>query len=412
MTTDAIRRPKPAEAFRRENLSRILRLVHSGRSVPRSTLTRGIGVDRSTVARLVAQLVELGLVRDAEPAVTGPARLGRPSRNVAVTERVAALVVHPETDAVTIGTVALGGTVIDRVCYPTIGVPTPSEVVNIAVAVVAGMRSRLERDHRILGAAVAVPGTVDSERGMVLSAPNLGWSDVPLGPMLEHGLQLDVTLGNDATAGALAECTFGVGRSVADFVYLYGGENGVGGAIVLAGKLLRGSTGQAGEFGHTLVRTGGATCRCGRTGCLETEVSRRALLRAAGLTPDRAADLAPALAQLGRSGITSELREATRGQLEHLLIGADNIIRALDPGSIVLGGFLGPLLGTVESTTGAVELHPGAGAIAAARCVPAQVLDHVELIGAAELVFARILDDPFYRTRWESGHPARITKTG
>ncbi|MFB2586959.1 ROK family protein [Herbiconiux liukaitaii] len=355
--------------------------------------------DRSTVSKLVAQLAELGLVREEEAAQRGAGRPGRPSHNVAVTDHMVSLVVHPETDAVTVGCVAMGGRVLRQVRCPTLGSPSAAEVVNMATAIVDGMRNGLDRQHHIIGVAVAVPGRVDRTLGTVLSAPNLGWSDVPLGPMLERALDLEVSIGTDAMAGALAECAFGVGRKAADFVYLHGGESGIRGAIVISGRLLSGSREQAGEFGHTLVRTDGARCRCGRTGCLETEVDRTSLLLAAGLEPERAAELPAVLSDLGRNADGSSLlRQTAREQLQYLLTGVENVVRALDPEAVVLGGFLGPLLASAGDLSRASS-GPRSTENAGSRCLPALILDDGALIGAAELVFARLLADPFYRPR-------------
>ena len=133
-----------------------------------------------------------------------------------------------------------------------------------------------------VGATVAVPGLVDLDQQTLLIAPNLGWTETPIAPLLEARLgarTLPVSVGNDADLGALAELWEGIGRQQRDFVFVWGAI-GVGAGIVIGGELMRGASGFAGELGHQTVDRHGPRCACGNAGCLELYVGQDALLPA------------------------------------------------------------------------------------------------------------------------------------
>ncbi len=129
------------------------------------------------------------------------------------------------------------------------------------------------------GAGVASPGAVDVNRGVVPSAPQLpGWHEVPLVEIMSRRLGLEVWLENDATAAALGEHTFGGGRGSRHMLYLTV-STGVGGGIIIDGKLYRGASGSAGELGHVMIDAHGPPCGCGARGCLESFASGTAIAR-------------------------------------------------------------------------------------------------------------------------------------
>ncbi|MFD5628733.1 ROK family protein [Streptomyces sp. NPDC127072] len=131
-----------------------------------------------------------------------------------------------------------------------------------------------------LAAGVAVPGLVDTARGVARYAANLGWRDLPLRDLLTERLGLPVALGHDVRAGALAEGRLGAGREHDDFLFVALGT-GIAAAHVREGRVFEGSRGGAGELGHLVLRSGGGPrCGCGRRGCLETLASASAVARA------------------------------------------------------------------------------------------------------------------------------------
>ncbi|MCH7871362.1 MAG: ROK family protein [Planctomycetes bacterium] len=130
---------------------------------------------------------------------------------------------------------------------------------------------------QIAGVGIGAPGPMSFERGVILHAPNLpGWKDVALRDELRKATSLPVVLENDANAAAFGEFVAGAGESVRDMVMLTLGT-GIGGGIIIDGKLLRGRYDNAGEIGHVIVERDGRPCPCGQRGCLERYASARAI---------------------------------------------------------------------------------------------------------------------------------------
>ena len=379
------------DQVRRRNLSIVLTLVHTTHGVSRAELTRATGLNRSTIAALVGELVELGLVSEGAPDPTN--MVGRPSATVLPNPSTVAITVHPELDAVVVGLVALGGTVVRRIRYETVRVPTAQEVVNIVSAIVEGMRGELTTSFRTVGIGLAIPGLVRTDDGVVSIAPHLGWHDEPVARMLEEATGYSVVSANDATIGAIAESTFGAGRGVDELIYLNGGASGIGGGIVMAGSLLGGAFGFAGELGHTLVNSDGVECHCGASGCLETEVSRDPLLEACGLTAAKADQLDDVLA--ARYADTPAVRDLVDRQIGFLGIALRGAINTFNPALIVLGGFLGSLY---RAAPAALEQAAFSSAMRGSRdgvrIERAELGGDILTVGAAELVFAPLLADP------------------
>jgi glucokinase len=170
----------------------------------------------------------------------------------------------------------------------------------------AAQKSSVEANGALLGIGVGVPGLIDSETGMLLESPNLpGWNDYDVQGEIERRLQTSVILENDANVAALGELWLGAGRGM-DSLCLYTLGTGVGGGLILQGRIWRGWNGMAGELGHVNVEPQGHACGCGSWGCLEQYASAKAVARMAG----------EALA----GGADTELREVTNGALDSLAV--------------------------------------------------------------------------------------------
>lgn len=129
-----------------------------------------------------------------------------------------------------------------------------------AVATEAGLAANVP-------VGVVLPGALDPVSGFLTIAPNLGWRDLPIRDLLSERLGRPVTIGNDVNAGAYGEWRYGAGQGSRDFVYIACGT-GVGGGIIIDGRLLLGRAGLAGEVGHMVVTLDGPRCHCGGLGCL------------------------------------------------------------------------------------------------------------------------------------------------
>lgn len=375
------------DRVRRHNLAAILRLVHRQGPRSRSQLTRLTGLNRSTIAALVGELVELGIVRERDPDTLN--QVGRPSPIVETDPRVVAIAVNPEIDAVTVAVVGLDAQVRRRI-RRTASVPSAAAAARLAAGAIAELVSELPADARTVGIGVAVPGLVRDADGLVRVGPHLGWRDEPFSRMLAEATGLPVLSANDANLGALAESILGAGRDVSHLVYLNGGASGVGAGVIVGGAPLHGIDGYAGEIGHTLVNSAGVDCHCGAVGCLETEVGRAELLTVLGL--DESERLEEALAASDDPAVRAEVER----QLGHLAVALRNVVNIFNPQLVVLGGFLGALVGVAP---GLLEERLARGgpfrvALDSVRIARTELGGDLLMLGAAELAFERLLADP------------------
>ncbi len=262
----------------------------------------------------------------------------------------------------TLASIDLGGTnmaaaIADAhgVVQGQIRVPTEShEGPEGVVRRMAGMLLQLREETNTQPAALAVgvPGWVDSTRGVIRLLTNFAtpWQDLPLAEMLRPVAGCPVFLINDARAATLGELEFGHGRGVKDMIY-FGLGTGVGGGIVIDGKLRLGPVGAAGEIGHQTVVADGLLCDCGNRGCLETYTSGPAItgegvrLFLSGMAPKLfaicAGDVAKVnpetMSKAARAGDTRVMTALQRAG-EWLGVGVANLVTALHPELIVIGG--------------------------------------------------------------------------
>lgn len=241
---------------------------------------------------------------------------------------------------------------------------------------------------QVLGVGVGVPGIVEAGPEALVRAATFGWEAVPLGTMLRAGTPLPLHVDNGAKTMGQAELWFGSGRGAGDAIIVLMGS-GVGGTIVIDGKIFRGASRAAGEIGHVKIVGGGRRCRCGGHGCLEAYVGAEAILERAGISAD-SADEEAALAALLATG--SPVLDETADLLG---IGLSNLIHLFNPSRIVIGGWAGLMLGPryldrIRAATASSTLAPPYEStdITLGRLGPDAVA-----LGAATLVIERLLSE-------------------
>lgn len=379
---------------RQHNLSMVLTAVHHDGMHSRAALTERLRLNRSTIADLVGELVERGLV--IESLRTDKGAVGRPGYDVRADDRVAVITVNPDLDAVIVAVVGLGGVLHRRVRYETDHVPSVREVVNVVRAVVEGMRSELETQYRIVGVGAAVPGLVNSDTGTVTLAPHLGWRDTPFAELLAEALGYPAVAINDANAGLLAESIYGAGRGVSDLIYINGSASGIGGGVLVGGSPLRGAQGYGAELGHIRVHGTGAgdglrQCHCGRIGCLETEVRLDALTAILGVEQIDMEELHRAL----QDNVDPVLCAEITRQLTILTAALTDLVSIFNPKLMVVGGFLGALFALdPEQLQQEVRDLAFTELALAVRIEPAELRSRQLILGAAEIAFRSLLADP------------------
>ena len=295
-----------------------------------------------------------------------------------------------------VGVVGPAGQVLQRHRAATEADRGPAAVAaNICAAVrrcVAGAGLQLEA---VDGLGVGSPGTIDMEAGVVLFSPNLpGWRQIPLKEMVEGDLGLPCILDNDANVAALAEQWIGAGRGCSSLVLLTLGT-GIGGGIVLDGRIWHGANGVAGEVGHMSINPDGVRCACGNRGCFEAYASATAMVRrmqeaiASGVETTLAAhreDLTAEMIHKAAVAGDAAARENLEQTGRYIGLGVSNLMHLLNPAVIAFSGgvtaagdmLMKPLLDEVERRTLEAsrrsvkvcfaELPNDAGVIGAARC--------------------------------------------
>jgi predicted NBD/HSP70 family sugar kinase len=388
-----------AQTVRQRNLSLVLRTVRRGGRMTRSDLVVSTGLTRSAIGGLVGELVSIGLLD--ERATVSAGRPGRPSPMVTVDDRhVAALGVEVGIETTAVAIVGVDGVVIRSVRVPTPNATPESIVMLIAnVAQQLGCVGGVGAGRALIGVGVAIPALVRSRDNRIVVAPNLEWHDVAFGQMLAAeifarlGKRIPVSVGNDADLGAAAEDLFGAGSHAHNMLYVTG-EVGVGGAVVTDGVRFGGHSGFGCEFGHVPVNPLGKTCRCGSTGCWETEVGTWVLLERAGFAPGSSgAALDRFMEAVGRDDIDVRVALAEHGKW--VGVGLTGLINAFDPELIVLGGFLARVLPFMRSSLDSeMASRQFRGIDRRVPVVAAKLGVDVALIGAAELALEALLDDP------------------
>ncbi|MBI2166357.1 MAG: ROK family protein [Chloroflexi bacterium] len=256
----------------------------------------------------------------------------------------------------------------------------------------------------VMGVGVGMAGQIDRASGSVHFAPNLGWRDVPLRARLEATLGLPVMVTNDVRAATWCEWRFGAGRGMEHMACLFVGT-GIGGGLVLGGRLVEGHTNSAAEMGHMTIVAGGKPCRCGGRGCLEAyaggwAIAQRAqealqadpwagegLLALAGALENVSAATVSA-AYGGGDPLAQRLVEETGF---YLGAGAVTIVNAFNPQLLVLGGGVVEGLPVLVSLAEAfVKAHALEAANRGLRITRAALGPRAGVIGAADLTRARL----------------------
>ena len=310
----------------------ILGLIRAKQPISRAELARQTGLQRSTVSLITEQLIGQRWVTEGEAGQTARGR--KPRLLYLNVERARILGVDIRPALATIAIADPNGRVIAYERVPT--APRPELFVR---DLCRRLQAFLRAHPRITceGIGITVPGGVDYPRQRLVSAPNLGWRDVDLKGPVERATGIAVELENAANACAIAEASTGGHPEYRDLIVVTVSE-GIGTGIVSGGRLVRGASGLAGEFGHVSLDERGPQCGCGRRGCWEVYASNSAALEAyarAGrsnrsLTFDK-------LVTLAQQGDRRAVR-ALEGMGAHLGRGIAMLVTGLAPGLILVVG--------------------------------------------------------------------------
>ncbi|MGI8422056.1 MAG: ROK family protein [Gaiellaceae bacterium] len=373
------------ESLRELNRLRVVDALRQRGSASRAELARVTGLSRTTVTTLVADLQSRGLlVEDDAVELNGR---GRPPTLLRLNASAgAALGVDFGHQHIRVAVADMSSTVLAE---RSIGLDVDADAAT-ALDAAASMTEEVLAEAgvelgQLVGAGMGVPGPLDRRTGTIGSTIILpGWTGLNAAEELARRLGLRVEVDNDANLGALAEASRGAAQAIPDVVYVKL-ATGVGAGLVLGGRLHHGATGIAGELGHIQVQPGGAVCRCGNRGCLQSVASVPAVL--ASLRPEHGDEITLGglldLIEGGDLGARRVVNDAGR-TVGRLLA---DLCNHLNPGAIVVGGDLSaagePLLSGIREAIDRYALPNAAEAVE----VKAGVLgERAGVLGALALV--------------------------
>ncbi|GAP18785.1 ROK family transcriptional regulator [Levilinea saccharolytica] len=361
------------DLVRKVNKSLVLNTLRLHAPISRAAIAKLTGLNRSTVTHIVNALLDENLV------------LEQPVPSFAVGRPSIALVLNPLGGAiigVEIGVDFVSVVAADFVAQPiwqstqVISPLSPqADILAQAEAVIdQAICAAQDRGQHVIGIGVGLPGLVNVNLGELVYAPNLGWRSLPLEQRWSQRFQLPIYMDNEANLAALGEYYFGQAHKVENFIYLNSGI-GLGGGVVIAGKLFRGGHGFAGEIGHVQRDPQGEWCGCGRRGCWETQVGPRAMLRRLQKSlADTPTDLLPPGFPADLSQLTFEMivnaadtgdpacLAALQEVAYHLGAGIADLVNVFNPDMVIIGGLLSLarhlMLPEIEKTVREQSLAP------------------------------------------------------
>ena len=255
-----------------------------------------------------------------------------------------------------------------------------------------------EKDFGGLG--IGFPGPVDSKKGIIYEAPNLGFKMFPLKEKLQKALNLPVHVENDVNAGTWAEFKFGAGKGKTHVIGIFPGT-GIGGGLILNGQLFRGARGAAGEIGHMCIDICGLKCSCGGRGCIESMASRSAIAKEIAGFAIRGKALKVAekaggdISKIRSKTIYKAIEDNDKDVIEivdtaakQLGIALANCANIFDPDMLIIGGGLVEKLGTpfLKKAEKSMKSQGLPRIVSEVEVAQAKLGDDAVLLGAVDLL--------------------------
>lgn len=337
--------------IRRDNSLAVIRAIHAGKVVSRKDLTDSTGLSFASVGTICSELLERGLLKEAsvEKSLVGrPTTLLalNPSHGLLLGVDIAETYVHTVTFDTALEVLSSSYVPMD------VDQDKPEQVLATANA---SIQEELDRhpNSRLCGIGVSVPGLVDASGHLSVFAPNWGWRNVPLFNQFQELFDTRICLDNPLKATAVAEIWQDVGRLEQSFIVLNLGT-GVGAGIAIDGKVFRGRSNSAGEWGHTVIVADGRSCRCGANGCVEAYVGAPGIITTLQeIDPtneildleDQTVILQELVKRIAAEDVTAQAALEKTGH--YLGIGVANLVNLFNPEVVILAGWVSQTFGHV-----------------------------------------------------------------
>jgi len=254
----------------------VLRTILNREPLSRADIARATKLTRATVSDLVSNLIEEGLIEEVGygESIGGKA----PILLEVVADSRYMVGLNLAQDKFIGSVVNLKGEFKETVEFP-VDESDGEQALQLVYRILDKLTDNEWKP--IVGIGIGTPGLVNTQDGVVVSAVNLDWQDLPLSELLERRYKLPVSVLNDSQAAAIGELVYGGNHHSEDNLIVVTVRFGIGAGILIKGRLFQGDGGGAGEIGHVVVQENGLVCRCGKSGCLETIASSRAVLQRA-----------------------------------------------------------------------------------------------------------------------------------
>jgi len=386
-----------AKVVRSINRSGILNIIRERQPIPRMVISKLTGLNKSTVSSIVNELLDQELIYEEPLQERNVGRCPIELRLKLGKHFIGAI--NIDSALTRFAVVDLDGSVLKKSWLKT-EKDNPAEFIKTCAEHLMMMKKELQiRDLKGIGISIA--GIVDTKDSNIVEAPNLGWKDVPIGVICRDCFpdRYEIKFENDAKASALAELWFGTGeiKAISDFVFVSVGI-GIGTGIVVDRELLEGHTHAAGEFGHMTMFPRGEYCACGNYGCFEAYASDRATVqrynRLVKNLPDQKPEdlLKNVLVKVEEKDPAAI--QAVRETGYYLGLGISNIIKALDPEAIVIGGRIIKAWDIIyPEIMKVVKSHVFFSIKPEVKMLPSSLKVRPRLLGAATVALKEIFDD-------------------
>ncbi len=401
------------ELLKEINRSRAFEVLQSVRVISRSALAQETGLSRATIAVLADELLQTGLVQEIG---LGNSTGGRPPVMLQFNPDAAyALGARLHNYDWGIVVTNLDGQVLHQLEVP-VPLSTPQNAVKMLQEGLETITAKIDKDRIMPAIGLGTPGLVDMHSGVIKSAVDVGWSEIPIKEMVEKTLGLPTFVVNRSKAAALAEFWYGAGQGIKNLIYIAIGT-GVAAGIIHQGELYLGANSSAGELGHVTILPDGPMCLCGNRGCLQRLVSgpaianrARQLLRQgkdsplhtlAGNHPELIS--AQTVFQAAEQG-DDLAQQVVKETAKYLGIALANLINLFNPELIVLGGPVGKanqiLIEPVQEET---RRRAMAYPLSVAKIITSSLGPDAGAIGASVLVLQQA-NKLFFADKSKIGH--------
>ncbi len=385
------------------NKKLIFDMVRKYPGISRREISRLAGMDPSTVTRIVSNLIKAGYLKEEGEKVTGSR--GRKAVNLAVNSLPAAgIIVAVGAQISKIGIAFFNGRYEIISEFET--QKNPVDFLEYVRSSAVGIMDE-NKGTKFFGMVFSIPGIVDFNEGMIRNAPHLGWKDVKLGEFMTSDPRMRdmfVLLSNEAKLSLYAESWFNKDiKNLKNGVYVYHSE-GVGGALLIDGKLYRGVSFSAGEIGHMVIDFNGKICHCGNRGCWETFISSESVVQSYEYTygnlPGRSFnEKFINLMNMEKLEASSIFKSRL---IEYFALGIANLINVLNPEFILLGGVMyklpDDLIEKISDRAKALALNPAASKVKILRA--SMDMDESRMKGATLMFVDRLVEDVIMKNGW------------